>query len=50
MQFLKPKVQQSKSFLLQWDGKMFTSLQHAKQKKEHIAVLLRCLDDGKKQL
>ena len=50
MQFLKQKVQQSKSFLLQWDGKMLTPLQHAKQKKK--STLLFCcivLMMGKKQ-
>ena len=50
MQFSKQKVRRSKSFLLQWDGKMLTPIQHAKQKKEHIALLLHCLDDGEETI
>ena len=52
MQFLKQKVQQSESFLLQWDGKMLTPLHYSMLNKKKNTLLFCCvvLIMGKKQL
>ena len=50
LNWLHHKVQDHKHFILQWDQKMLKPLKHSAQKKEHVAVLLNCVDTGEENL
>ena len=45
--FNKNRIAAEELFMLQWDGKMLSGLQHASENEEHVAVILHSLKDHK---